>query len=122
MNDGKGTSLVLIRTEKGKCFFNEISSYIRFKEVSYSSGVRENPAEYKSAVRPLERDKFFNEFSFISFEELSKQYLKKPPVSVKRKIKNRMKYILNIIFQKNRGGHTMKDMDYYLCFVLKTGE
>lgn len=59
MNDGMGTSLVLIRTDKGKSIVEKVSSCMKLKEVSYEDGVRENPAEYKSCHRPSQRDTFF---------------------------------------------------------------
>ena len=46
MNDGMGTSLVLIRTDKGQSVFDNISDTLKVKEVSYESGVKGNPAEY----------------------------------------------------------------------------
>ena len=59
MNDGNGTSLVLVRTDKGRKAFDLISSGMIKQKVSYEEGVRCNPAEYKSCVRPPERDTFF---------------------------------------------------------------
>lgn len=59
MNDGLGTSLVLIRTQKGKEIFNYISCKMKLKEVTYEAGVKGNPAEYKSCARPSQRDTFF---------------------------------------------------------------
>ena len=58
MNDGLGTSLVLIRTQKGKEIFNYISCKMKLKEVTYEAGVKGNPAEYKSCARPSQRDTF----------------------------------------------------------------
>ena len=37
MNDGMGTSLVLIRTDKGRAIFERISSSMKLKEVSYEA-------------------------------------------------------------------------------------
>lgn len=53
MNDGMGTSLVLIRTDKGRAIFERISSSMKLKEVSYEAGIKENPAEFRSCVRPI---------------------------------------------------------------------
>lgn len=58
MNDGLGTSLVLIRTKKGQEIFNDISCEMKLKEVTYEAGVKGNPAEYKSCERPSRRDTF----------------------------------------------------------------
>lgn len=66
MNDGMGTSLVLVRTAKGKDIFEKISSSMKLKEVSYEDGVKGNPAEFKSCDRPTQRDTFFDDMHSIN--------------------------------------------------------
>lgn len=61
MNDGMGTSLILIRTDKGQESFNHISDGMKLKEVSYEAGVKGNPAEFRSCARPPQRDTFFSD-------------------------------------------------------------
>lgn len=94
MNDGKGTSLILIRTEIGERLFQRIESALKIKEVSYEDGIAGNRAEYKSAVRPPQRDIFFEDMSNLSFEELKRRYGMPIQVSLKRKIKSSLKKIL----------------------------
>lgn len=94
MNDGKGTSLVLVRTSKGKRLFQEIRNELKIKEVSYEDGVAGNPAEYRSVARPLERDCFFDDMHHLSFEELRMKYGLPATVSFKRKVKAFVKKIL----------------------------
>lgn len=74
LNDGKGVSLVLIRTEIGKKIFREIRENIKYKEVSYDEAVKKNKAEYTSAKKPIEREKFFDNMRVMSFEKLEKEY------------------------------------------------
>lgn len=101
MNDGMGTSLVLIRTEKGKDIFEKISSSMKRKEVSYKDGVRGNPAEYKSCARPMQRNTFFDDMQRMSFEELKQKYAAPIKLSfvtkVKRKAKKAIKKVLRVI-------------------------
>ncbi len=117
MNDGMGTSLVLIRTDKGQSVFDNISDTLKVKEVSYESGVKGNPAEYKSCVRPLQRDTFFDDMQTMSFEELETKYAS--PIKytlktrVKRKVKNTAKNILRVI----GGGGAESNTEYGLLFV-----
>lgn len=59
MNDSRGTSLVITRTEKGQELFEGIKSELKWKEVGYEEGVKGNPFEYKSVARPQQRDTFF---------------------------------------------------------------
>ena len=101
MNDGMGTSLVLIRTEKGKNIFEKINSSMKLKEVSYEDGVRGNPAEYKSCARPMQRNTFFDDMQSMSFEELEKKYAAPIKVSfltkVERKVKKTIKKVLRVM-------------------------
>lgn len=95
MDDGKGTSLVITRTEKGQKLFDTIKEELKWKKVSYEEGVRENPSEYRSVERPLQRDTFFIDLGKLSFEELEKKYLLniKPSFSMRmvRKVKRIVK-------------------------------
>lgn len=118
MNDGKGTSLVLIRTEKGQMIFDVVSGQMKLKEVSYEDGVRGNPAEYRSCARPMQRDTFFDDMHRMSFDELEKKYAAPIKVSfvtrVKRKIKKTIKSILRV-----SGGERVNNADYGLLFVFR---
>ena len=101
MNDGNGTSLILIRTDKGMKKFETISSKLKLKEVTYEDGVKSNPAEYKSCRRPPQRDTFFKNMKVMEFEELEKKYASPIKVTfkskIKRKIKNTIKSALRVI-------------------------
>lgn len=115
MNNGLGTSLVLIRTKKGQEIFNYISCEMKLKEVTYEAGVKGNPAEYKSCVRPSQRDTFFDDMHTMSFEELEGKYA--PPIKyslktrAKRKTKKIMKSMLRVI------GGAESNVEYGLLFV-----
>ena len=126
MNDGNGTSLVLIRTDKGMKAFETINSKLKLKEVAYEDGVRGNPAEYKSCHRPPQRDTFFEDMSIMEFEELEKKYASPIKVTfksrVKRKIKNTIKSALRAIGGGTESISTTKNMDYSLCFVFDCQE
>lgn len=113
MNDGMGTSLVLIRTSKGQEVFDCISGGMRMKEVSYEAGVKENPAEYKSCERPSQRETFFNDMQCMSFEELEEKYAAAIRYSLKTRIKRMIKRILCV---KRRRGNA----EYGLLFVFRT--
>ncbi|WP_252198160.1 Coenzyme F420 hydrogenase/dehydrogenase, beta subunit C-terminal domain [Clostridium sp. MCC353] len=101
MNDGMGTSLVLIRTSRGQDFFNLTLKSIKLKEVSYEDGIKENPSEYRSSKRPRQRNTFFADMHNISFEELQKKYGTPIEYSLKtrvnRKLKKTVKKMLQLI-------------------------
>lgn len=100
MNDEKGTSLVLIRTDNGKKMFDAISKNLRLKEVSYKDGVRNNPAEYKSWYRPKQRDKFFVDMNSMEFEELEKKYAAPLKTTFKSRVKQKIKSTIKAILRK----------------------
>lgn len=99
MNDGMGTSLVLIRTDKGQRAFDYIRNITEVKEVSYEAGVKCNPAEYKSCVRPSQRDTFFDDMQAMSFEELEAKYAMPIKYSLRTRVKNKIKNIAKSILQ-----------------------
>lgn len=121
MNDGNGTSLILIRTDKGMKAFETISSKLKLKEVTYEEGVRCNPAEYKSCSRPPQRDTFFKDMDVMEFEELEKKYASPIKVTfksrVKRKVKNTIKSALRAIGGGGRG--YKHNEEYGLLFVFR---
>ena len=104
MNDEMGISLVLIRTDKGKKVFDSICGTMKLKEVTYEAGVKRNPAEYKSCVRPLQRDTFFDDMHTMSFEELEKKYAAPIKFSLKSKMKNKVKSIIKGMLRGIGGG------------------
>lgn len=101
MDDGKGTSLVITRTDKGQKLFESIKSVLKWKEVSYEEGVNGNPSEYKSVARPQQRDTFFEDLEKVSFEEMTKKYASDRKVPLKRRVINKIKHIIKKIL---RGG------------------
>lgn len=94
MDDGMGTSLVILRSEKGVNLFGKIKDELNVKEVSYEESVQENIAEYKSVKRPKERDIFFNDLDTIPFEMLKRKYAIPAKIPLRRKIKTIIKNIL----------------------------
>lgn len=94
MNDGKGVSLVILRTGKGSELFDCIKADIVYKEASYEDGVKRNRAEYSSAKRPAERDYFFNDMASMSFDDLKAKYAVPTSVPLKRKIKKFIKKMI----------------------------
>lgn len=125
MSDGKGTSLVLIRTDKGRKVFERIINNLKLKEVSYEDGVRGNPAEYESCRKPPQRDTFFYDMNRMSFEEIEKKYALSTKAPFKNRVKRKLKNIIKEMLKKIGGGeriNTMKNMDYALCFIFDCQE
>ena len=129
MNDGKGTSLVITRTQKGQELFESIKSELKWKEVSYEDGVRSNPSEYKSVARPQQRDTFFDDLDNLPFEEIKKKYAADIKVSlprkVVRKIKHTIKKILGGVLKSTQmptmasSSHSRSNSDYGMLLTFK---
>lgn len=74
--DDKGTSLVLINTEKGNKLFREICKYLKYQDVSYETALKYIPAICKSAKIPKQREYFFSHFEQMDIETLMKKVSK----------------------------------------------
>lgn len=74
LNDNRGISLVIVRNEKGERLFEEIKGKLKYKEVKYEDATKDNIAEYKSVIRPEQRDIFFNNLDNWDYEKLAKKY------------------------------------------------
>lgn len=85
MNDGRGISLVISRTEKGHELFERVKNELKWKEVSYEESVRNNPCEHISTNRPQQRDAFFEDLEKFPFAEMEKKYAADMRVSFSRK-------------------------------------
>jgi len=118
MNDGRGTSLVITRTEKGQEFFEEIKCKLKWKEVSYKDGVRGNPSEYKSVARSQQRDTLFDDLDKLPFEKMVRKYAADMKVPFKRRLKNKIKRMV----KKITGGTQIKqrsNADYGMLLTFK---
>lgn len=120
MNDGKGTSLILIRSKKGEELFKSVSNKMKLKEVSYEDGVRYNPAEYKSCYKPPQRNTFFNDMSVMEFIELEEKYMAPIKVTVKSRVKRMIKNTIASMLKISGGG--VSEMEYGLLFLFDCQE
>lgn len=87
MDDNKGTSLVLVHSEKGRQLLNEIRHNIRQENVELACVEKYNPAVNKSAAYNSNRKNFFCDVKKHRMDELVKKYCK---ISMKTKIKRRL--------------------------------
>ena len=76
MYDNKGTSLLIVNSEKGKKIFGLISDSTINKEVDLDTAISFNSAAIKSVTMPKKRDDFFAELNSISAKKLFNKYCK----------------------------------------------
>lgn len=76
MNDEKGTSLILINSEKGEKIFRKLQEKIIYKEVDFEHAIKYNKSMIKSAETNKNRKTFFKELENNDFENLIDRYSK----------------------------------------------
>ena len=99
MNDNKGTSLLIINSEKGQILFDKIKKDAKYKETNLKEAIKYNPSMIESVKDNPNREKFFNDLDNTDFEKLAKKYLNKTNL-VKRIISRLKSIVRNIITKK----------------------
>lgn len=86
LDDGKGISIVLLCTDKGKEYFQSISDRLNvcIDNVDYDKACNLNKAIIKSMPESEKRNQFFKDMHYMSFDLLSSKYC---PLTLKQKIK-----------------------------------
>jgi len=74
MDDDKGTSLVIIQSEKGQQFFDIIKDSTVFKKTEPNASLLYNSSIIKSAHLPKRRKAFMKKVSSDNFAEIQKKY------------------------------------------------
>lgn len=75
MDQDKGTSLVMINSNKGLNLFNKIQDRVVSKPFTFDDARRENPALDKSLEMQQEnRDSFFADLDNMPFDQIAKKY------------------------------------------------
>ncbi len=87
-----GTSLVMINSEKGKAYFENIKPRINFIPMEFESILSGNPA----LVKPLsrinnDREGFFRDIKTMPFGDVVEKYSRNDKPALKRRIKNVIK-------------------------------
>ena len=93
-DDDKGTSLVIIHSEKGKKLFDSVCDCFEVVLTSESQAVNGNPSIVKSSYKNPNRNKFFKK---VYDKPLDKTVDKCSKSSIIRRIKNKFKAILRKI-------------------------
>lgn len=78
MDDDRGTSLVLVNTNKGLTAFDGITPCVECKESDFLDAVRVNPALVRSAILSLQRNKFFRRIRRERFDSVVQPLLTRP--------------------------------------------
>lgn len=98
-NSNMGTNLVMINSEKGKIYFDNIKKRVNIEQTPLEWAVSGNPALINSISRLSDRrEEFFNDVESVPFDELIKKYepFKKSKIKL-QKIKNHVKFCKYIV-------------------------
>ena len=99
MSDDRGTSLVLVHSDKGKVLFDAAKNDIVFCKTELKEAIALNSAAVKSANKNPFRNLFFRDLNTIPFDILVKKYcrvklkdrIRRKVGSVKRALRKRIK-------------------------------
>lgn len=75
LNDRKGTSLLLIHTEKGQALWEKNNNGFFFKKVDPEAATRRNRPLTHSAVKNPRRDDFFRDYNEKGYDYAKKKYM-----------------------------------------------
>lgn len=91
MDKDLGTSLVMVNSQKGQEFFNEIKPRVNYIPVPLEKAEAGNGALNKPLSSPkVNRVQFFKDLDSMTFMELSRKYINNEDVSFKEKIKTNL--------------------------------
>lgn len=92
MNDNRGTSLVIINSEKGEYIFEKIKENIRYEKVKIEDAVKYNPSMVISAKQNPKRKEFFEKVKNSSFDNAAQDCIQRE--SITKKIFQKLKFII----------------------------
>ena len=118
-----GTSIVLLNSEKGKAFYESMHSKFKDKEVPFDAIIPGNPALLNSLSKPsFDRTQFYADLSSMPFGDFSTKYIHVPaekPLTWKNKIKNSVRFVLNV---KRASGLSLKTWWQNIYYNLICGQ
>lgn len=105
MDDDKGTSVVLVHTEKGQTLWNEISDDVKYKEVTLEQASQQNPSMLVSSKANVNRDLVLKKIQEGDFEGCEEFFEEAPQqkVSLRARVKGKIKSLV-ISFARSIGG------------------
>lgn len=122
MDNKKGCSLVIVRTDKGEILIEKINKNTRYQEVSYEKSIQYNKSEFESSVFPSEREKFFRDMIKMNFKELRDTYLKDSLKIILKSFNRKIKYIFYFFMHlliKKKDIFKMGNYGYLINFTIK---
>jgi len=97
-DDNRGTSLVLVNSDKGETLVGGARGYLSTKACPFDY-VRNDGGLMRSPRRPRSRARFFADLDRIPFDKLARKYMKQPNTAMKfvKKIERSLKWCIREI-------------------------
>lgn len=116
MEDGKGVSLVIIHSEKGKRIFEKIRSHLKIEKIDTEKVFENhNDAMTKSAILPIYREQFWKDYQSLNINKLGNKYV---PLTMKEKIKKVLRELgLLEVIKKHKGVKTSNS--FGMLYIMK---
>lgn len=114
-----GTSLIMCNSRRGLAFFDEkVQKYLNVLPIVLDDAMEKNPALIKTynPVVPFERQKFYDDLKVSDIKSVVDLYYKRykdKPITLKRKIKNILRFFKEIISSSNIHLATLYKNIYY---------
>lgn len=102
MNDKRGTTLLLVNTDKGREIFEQIKNEITFEPVKLAEAIKYNSAAIKSVSKPKKRDEFMSKINSKKFKKIVDKYSKN---SIYNKFKSKIYSIYKRFSQNQQKKH-----------------
>ena len=97
LDDDKGTSLIIVHTQKGLEMFQKIQSELNCKLIDFENVIKHNPSYDESVQRPKKREKFFKEVQTGNIEKIMKKYAPSSISLIQRVIRKMKRIIENLL-------------------------
>ncbi|WP_162096686.1 Coenzyme F420 hydrogenase/dehydrogenase, beta subunit C-terminal domain [Desulfotalea psychrophila] len=79
-DDDRGTSLVIVQTEKGKSAFDACRQDITVHDADLNVAIQSNPCICGSVAPGARREAFFSDLNTLPFEKVMKRYMRPTPL------------------------------------------
>lgn len=92
-DDDRGTSLILVQTEKGRKAFDLCSDGLTVHNADLTTAIQSNPCIQGFVAQGKRREAFFNDLDRLPFEKMIKKYMERP--TLWQRAINKAKRIMN---------------------------
>lgn len=130
MDQDKGTSLVMVNSDKGQALFDSIKDKIKWKQFSMKDAEAGNPALNSSLVIDCsDRDAFFTDLDKMTFDKVAAKYFPLPTFANRMKRKQ-LRYIdkikkiirlLDVLGFSYKNWNTFLALNFFSPKVIKKG-